>query len=232
MNTSRYPRRRNCRFVDLIGFIIFAACIAIGYFCAHAAKGQTVHTLTLDRGNILDPTGSFYVGACDFTLDGIYHLQLVCDDFDHHVQIGQSWQVTISAGAALQGRFGGIQYASPFYQMAFDLTNYIVSQSGPVSNETIAAQQFAIWSLFSSNSPTNALSQQWRDVALNNFPFSGPELYAGAVFTSVDPSNQEFIGFIYTETVPEPRTDIIVAAAGILFLAFVAARSWRGPRNP
>ncbi len=176
-------------------------------------KADTV-TLKLTGVNGTQQSGSA-VGPATGTVNGT-PITMVCDDFAHHVSVGQTWTATITTFADLSGaRFASLPNAVAKYQQAAWLFEQFAVN--PTATGDI---QFAIWSLFTPSTPAQAGALSWLDLArnqnLSNFDFSGFR-----VFTPVDcrPSSpQEFIARIPSAPVPEPTT-LALLGGGLAGLA-------------
>lgn len=179
------------------------------------AKADTV-TLKLTAVNGAQQ-GGYAVGPATGSVDGT-PITMVCDDFAHHVSVGQTWTATINTFADLSGaRFAGLPDAVAKYQQAawlFDQFTLNPTATGDI--------QFAIWSLFTPATPITSNVLSWLDLAkqqnLSSYDFSGFR-----IFTPVDSSKaspQEFIAKIPGASVPEPATLLLLGSglAGIASL--------------
>ncbi len=198
--------------------IVFLALI-IANLCI--VKADTV-TMQLMGGNGAEQNG-YSVGPATGTVNGT-PITMVCDDFVHHVSVGQTWTATISTFADLSAaRFASLPNAVAKYQQAAWLFDQFA-----VNPNATGDIQFAIWSLFTPSTPAQAGALSWIDLAknqnLSNFDFSGFRLY-----TPVDcrPSSpQEFIAKLPSAAVPEPAT-LALLGSGLAGLAALLKK-----RNP
>ncbi len=105
-------------------------------------------TVTLNLVNTLpnNSAGGVYVYPYNFSVNGSTTLTaLLCDDYNHEVQLGESWTAnvnTLAAAAAGAGNFG----ATANYYKAGWLFEQLVSQAPYASPESI---NWAIWKILS-----------------------------------------------------------------------------------
>ncbi len=142
-------------------------------------------------------------------------IAVICDDFDHTVSIGDQWTGIISSFSNLsQTRFGTAD--STEYHEAAWIASQISSSS---SLATIAAAQFAIWSLFANNVPSVPGESLWLTnsaiAAANNY--YGMNFAGWEVLTPINPASpQEYIFYV---PVPEPNV-LLDLGVGLLCLAW------------
>ena len=105
-------------------------------------------TVTLNLVNTLpnNSAGGVYVYPYNFSINGSTTLTaLLCDDYNHEVQLGESWYAnvnTLAAAAAGAGLFGA---TTNYYQAAW-LFEQLVNNSPYASPESI---NWAIWKIMS-----------------------------------------------------------------------------------
>lgn len=122
----------------------------------------------------------------------------ICDDYNHTVSIGEQWTATISTFSNLSGTRFGVADSTQYHEAA-----WIASQiSSSSSLATIAAAQFAIWKLFSSNTPMVAGEANWLSLASTAAAHSywGMDFSHWEIVTPLSPASpQEYLIFV-----PEP----------------------------
>ena len=144
-------------------------------------------------------------------------IAVICDDFNHSVSLNENWTATIHTFSDLTGtRFGTAD--STQYHEAVWLASQVTSGS---SLSTIAAIQFAIWSLFSSGVPQVSGESSWlaQATTASSHNYYGLDFSHWEILTPLSPSSpQEF--FFYVPSIPEPSAWLdlfvgLVAFAGI-----------------
>src|ERR1035438_2203863 len=149
-----------------------AAIIGCAALClALPALGQNSITLTGVNGSYsagdLCSTGigcqQVYTGQYYSTVDGTANTPTICDDFNHNVTIGETWNATAINTSSLNGsnigqlEFGaGTNGLNPFVEYAqvatlvseiFTLNNGTAAHFGGVSNVTGTDLSEAIWDI-------------------------------------------------------------------------------------
>jgi hypothetical protein len=125
----------------------------------------------------------------------------ICDDYNHHVTVGEQWVGTIHSFNDLTGTRFGQSYSQQYHEAAW-LASQVTSTS---SLATVAAVQFAIWRLFSGNTPLiggeNIWLQAASSAAANNF--WGMDFSHWQILTPFSPTSpQEYL--LYIPSIPEP----------------------------
>ena len=147
-------------------------------------------------------------------------IAVICDDYDHTVSLGEQWTGIISTFSDLSHtRFGNAD-STQYHEAA-----WIASQISSTSSlATIAAAQFAIWSLFSNNVPSVPGEGMW----LQNAALAASHAYYGMnfagweVLTPLNPASpQEYIFYV---PITEPGV-LMDLSAGLLFFGWYG-RKW------
>jgi hypothetical protein len=155
------------------------------------------------------------------TINGSAPVAVICDDFDHTVSIGDQWTASVSTFNNLSGTRFGVADSTQYHEAA-----WIASQINANSSlATIAGAQFAIWGLFSSNTPMEPGEQTWLNAAAaaQAASYYGMNFSDVEILTPINPSSpQEYFMFI-----PEPSA---LLDLGMGLLAFVAVWTVRRRR--
>jgi hypothetical protein len=190
----RSPKFLMCLRLAVLGFLLNVA------LTAHA--GTVKITLT-GAGGAEEGLGSNYA-------DGEYLMPyyvsinngppvaVICDDYNHTVSIGEQWTATISTFSNLSDTRFGVADSTQYHEAA-----WIASQiSSSSSLATITGAQFAIWALFSSNTPMVAGEASWLSLASSAAAhgYWGMDFSHWEIITPLSPdSPQEYLIFV-----PEP----------------------------
>jgi hypothetical protein len=156
------------------------------------------------------------------TINGSNPIAVVCDDYLHHVSVGEQWTGTLSTFSDLSNtRFG--TGASLQYHEAIWIAAQI---NGNSSLTDIAGAQFAIWKLLTPGTPDVPGASGWiaaaQAAAGNNF--AGINFANWEILTPLNPlSPQE-----YFFQIPEPS---IYLDLGFALLAYVTMRTVQRRRN-
>ena len=154
------------------------------------------------------------------TINGSNPLAVVCDDYLHHVSVGEQWTATISTFNNLSNTRFGTQAAVQYREAV-----WIASQINSHSSLTdIAGAQFAIWKLLTPGTPDVPGASGWitaaQQAATHNF--AGVNFANWEIVTPLNPlSPQE-----YLLRIPEPS---IYLDLGFGLLAYAAV--WKARRR-
>lgn len=204
---------------------IVLALLAISMLAVPAGAISTVSIQLTGAGGAMYGLGSNYAYGeylmpYYLTINGSTPLAVVCDDYLHHVSVGEQWTGTISTFNDLSHtRFG--TGASVQYREAIWIASQITSHS---SLTDIAGAQFAIWKLLTPGTPDVPGASGWiaaaQQAASQNF--AGINFANWEIVTPLNPlSPQE-----YLLQIPEPS---ILLDLGFGLLAYVIVR--RSPRR-
>ncbi len=149
-------------------------------------------------------------------------IAVICNDYDHTVNIGEQWSGIISNFSDLSLTRFGTAYSTQYHEAAWIATQ-ITSNS---SLATIAAAQFAIWSLFATNVPSVPGELQWltNAAAAAAHNYYGMNFSGWEVLTPINPSSPQ--EYIFYTPISEPDA-LMDLGIGLLFLGWICyARRW------
>src|SRR3954464_11386973 len=133
--------------------------LAVTFLFLQAATADTVSMklTSLGSGSAGGPNsgGGVYVYPYYFSINGsTTWLPLICDDYDHEVWVGETWQANRTALASFLGSMTPVSNPpSPTLttQQAYEEAAWLFDQlAGTPSQSNAVAVNFAIWGLFSS----------------------------------------------------------------------------------
>lgn len=164
--------------------------------------------------------GGVYVVPYYLSINRGTNIIAMCDDFDHHVYIGESWDANISSFGNLSLTRWNTPYTQQYKQEAWLLSSYFShpNEAGDIN--------FAAWAIFTPSVMTNAgytaRSDYWLHQAqmqsFAGFDFSG--------YRIITPLNLGLDGaqeYITQVPVPEPAS-LTLLGIGMLALVFVIKR--------
>jgi hypothetical protein len=201
-------------------FLFVLATMAM--FAGSALANSTVKMQLLSVGG--NNAGGVYTYPYNFSINGGAPVALICDSYDTHVQIGETWQANVVGLLSGQGLYGSqlLDYKAAGLIFKSILAGTISANVG----------NFAIWGLFSTNaqnssyfqsSGAGAIEQQYLTLATTapNSAYSGLVLYTPIAGTqSANGTPQEYIGY---SPVPEPSS-VMLFGTGMLSLAGMVRR--------
>lgn len=159
-----------------------------------ASVNASADTFTLVGSSGVTSSNGLIVGPLSGLLNAA-SVSVVCNDFNHHVNFGQTWDVQVRTFADLSG-----STLLQYQQAAWLTTQFAVNPTSSWGDI-----QFAVWRVF-TNDPTlvTAGSDFWLAQAqsqdFTNFDFS-----AFRILTPTGEQGQEMI-----TTVPEPATLLLL----------------------
>ncbi len=193
--------------------------LALFFSTLASADSATVYMKFLHPGTNI--AGGYYTYPYYFSINGGQATPMMCDAFNNHNSLGESWHANVSALLSGKGLFGK------------DIMDYKAAGIiflGVVSG-TIDAKvgNWAVWNLFTHNVTTNSAVLALDHSALTQAASAPASEFKGlALYTPVGGSPghgpQEFIGFRSSAmSAPEPGSMMLIST-GLLGIASLLCR--------
>jgi len=133
--------------IRALGFAAFAGLVLL--LCGVPAHGQNSVTLTNVNGstsggdlsnNTGGPSEDVYTGIYYATVDSSVNTPVICDDFNHNVSIGETWQATaINTQSLNSGNIGQTEFGATIGLVGYAEVATLVSEIFTLNNTTAAS---------------------------------------------------------------------------------------------
>lgn len=158
-----------------------------------------------------------YVMPYYLSINNATPVPVICDDYGHTVYLNENWTASVHTFSDLTGTRFGVADTTQYHEAAWLASQ--IGSSSPLS--TIAAIQFAIWSLFTNGVPVVSGETGWLSSAsaAASHNYYGMDFSHWEILTPNNPTSpQEY--FLYVPSIPEPSAWLdmfvgLVAFAGI-----------------
>jgi len=125
---------------------ILGMCAILLAFMLGPPKPLSAGTLQLTFQGASNYLGSYYVAPYQVAVSGTTY-NLICDDANDNVSVGQNWNATTETLSNLSGAlFSGASGLTQ--QQAYEVAGYLVSEINSSSGTTAGEYQYALWDLF------------------------------------------------------------------------------------
>lgn len=121
-------------------------CAMLLAFMLGPPKPLSAGTLQLTFQGASNYLGSYYVAPYQVAVGGTTY-NLICDDANDNVSVGEQWNTTTETFSNLSGAlFSGASGLTQ--QQAYEVAGYLVSEINSSSGTTAGEYQYALWDLF------------------------------------------------------------------------------------